>query len=131
MPKTKIEDPPTHKPVLLEEVLQFLAPQAAERYLDVTAGYGGHAVAVLERTAEPARAVLVDRDQEAIKRLKQQFGSRGSRVEKGDFLSISQKLLDQKMQFDMILADLGLSSPLLTDAARGFSLRKSGPLDMR
>ena len=57
-----------HVPVLLDEVLQYLDPREGESYLDLTAGYGGHASAVLGHTKNPIRALLVDRDQNASKR---------------------------------------------------------------
>ena len=55
-----------HVPVLLNEVLQYLDPQPGESYLDLTAGYGGHARAILERTGSLTPSTLVDRDQNAI-----------------------------------------------------------------
>jgi 16S rRNA (cytosine1402-N4)-methyltransferase len=63
--------------------------------------------------------------------LKQKFASAGSRVIRSDFLSASQQLVQAKERFDLILADLGLSSPHLDDASRGFAFSRSGPLDMR
>jgi 16S rRNA C1402 N4-methylase RsmH len=64
-----------HVPVLLDHVLRYLNPQAGESYLDLTAGYGGHAAEVLQRTGKPDNAVLVDRDENAIMQLQQRFGS--------------------------------------------------------
>lgn len=121
----------THVPVLLHEVLQYLDPKEGDSYLDLTAGYGGHAEAVLERTKSPKSAVLVDRDQEAVKSLKERFDSRGADIRQADFLSSSNKLAAENKRFDLILADLGVSSPHLNEASRGFSIQKEGPLDMR
>lgn len=120
-----------HVPVLLEQVLSYLDPRAGDSYLDLTAGYGGHAKAILERTNNPSGTVLVDRDPNAVKELEAQFASSGVRILTKDFLTASQDLEAEKRQFDVILADLGVSSPHLTIASRGFSIGAEGPLDMR
>ncbi len=119
-----------HFPVLLDEVLAYLNPTEGESYLDLTAGYGGHASQVLERTLQPAKAVLVDRDQNAIDYLQTRFTS-GTHIISKDFYSAADELKNANKQFDMILADLGVSSPHLDIASRGFSIRQDGPLDMR
>lgn len=120
-----------HLPVLLPAVLQYLAPQPDESYLDATAGYGGHARAVLERTLQPKRAVLVDRDSNAVHELQHEFAEQGARVVHSDFYRATQQLVDSGKQFDMILADLGVSSPHLDNTIRGFSFMREAPLDMR
>jgi len=119
-----------HVPVLLDAVLQYLDPSAGESYLDLTAGYGGHARAVLERTGSLTPAVLVDRDPAAISVLQREFGARAD-IRQSDFLTASRELVDAGRRFDLILADLGVSSPHLNEGTRGFSLSRSGPLDMR
>jgi 16S rRNA (cytosine1402-N4)-methyltransferase len=118
-----------HEPVLLDEVLHYLKPQRGESYLDLTAGYGGHASAILESTAAPTEVTLVDRDDNAIRHLTKRFSAATIRHE--DFLTASQQLKDEQRTFDMILADLGVSSPHLNEADRGFSIQADGPLDMR
>lgn len=120
-----------HIPVLLAEVLTYLDPKEGDSYLDLTAGYAGHASVVLERTLQPSQAVLVDRDQFAIDYLKQQFAGTKAEVVHSDFLSAAKQLLARGKKFDVILADLGVSSPHLDSASRGFSVRLDGPLDMR
>lgn len=125
MPKQK----QIHQPVLLTEVIELLSPKKGESFLDLTAGYGGHASAVLEHTKNPKGAVLVDRDQNAIDYLRQKFGD--AQIVQGDFLSALEQLKETNQHFDMILADLGVSSPHLENAQRGFSFKDSGPLDMR
>lgn len=120
-----------HFPVLLEAVLKILDPKEGESYLDLTAGYGGHAEAVLERTLQPSTSTLVDRDQKAIDYLQSKFQDRGIQIIHQDFLEASREMLTANKQFDLILADLGVSSPHLDTASRGFSLRLDGPLDMR
>lgn len=122
---------PTHFPVLLQAVLHNLSPQAGESYLDLTAGYGGHAQAILERTLKPERATLVDRDQYAIRHLTETFGKSGAVIMHNDFYSASQAVQAKGYQFDIILADLGVSSPHLDRAERGFAFSHDGPLDMR
>lgn len=119
-----------HIPVLAREALQYLDPKPGETYLDVTAGYGGHARMVLEQTSD-APAVLIDRDNHAIEYLRQVFKGRQVELHHDDYLSVSQRLESQGRQFDMILADVGVSSPHLNMASRGFSFAQDGPLDMR
>lgn len=119
-----------HVPVLLEQTLELLHPETDESYLDLTAGYGGHAKAVLERTKAPQKAVLVDRDQNAVKAL-QPLADHGVTLMQADFDAASEKLLEQKRRFDLILMDVGVSSPHLDNPERGFSFQQSGPLDMR
>ena len=120
-----------HTPVLVQEVLSCLDPKSGQSYLDLTAGYGGHAASVIEATGTPQKAMLVDRDQNAINELNARFKSRGVYVFKSDFLSTLRKLAKDGRNFDMILADLGVSSPHLENAERGFSFARPGPLDMR
>jgi 16S rRNA (cytosine1402-N4)-methyltransferase len=120
-----------HVPVLLNEVLQYLAPREGDSYLDLTGGYGGHAAAVLARTKAPNQAVLVDRDPAAVQTLRETFASKGTDVRQADFLTASKKLAEENKRFNMILADLGVSSPHLNQASRGFSIQQDGPLDMR
>lgn len=120
-----------HIPVLLEPVLEYLAPKSGESYLDLTGGYGGHAAAVLEKTNNPEHSVLVDRDGNAIKELTKRFEGQGMHIKQADFYTASHDLVEQGRQFDLILADLGVSSPHLNQASRGFSIAQDGPLDMR
>ena len=120
-----------HIPVLLNEVLMYLNPREGEKYLDLTGGYGGHAQAVFEKTKAPKSAVLVDRDPAAVKTLTERFAKQGVDVRQADFLTASNQLVSENKRFNMILADLGVSSPHLNQASRGFSIAHDGPLDMR
>ena len=120
-----------HIPVLLEQVLQYLDPKEGDSYLDLTAGYGGHARQILERTHNPSKTVLVDRDSNAIEVLEEKFAGNGVRVIRKDFLGASRELVAHNFTFDVILADLGVSSPHLNEANRGFAITQEGPLDMR
>jgi 16S rRNA (cytosine1402-N4)-methyltransferase len=119
-----------HVPVLLERTLEILRPTKGESYLDLTAGYGGHAQAFLTKTENYAESVLVDRDDYAIERLKS-FSDNGVRLLHTDFVSAAKQLVEEGKQFDIVLADLGVSSPQLDEANRGFSFTNSGSLDMR
>lgn len=119
-----------HVPVLLETTIDLLAPKRGERYLDLTAGYGGHADRFLEKTENYSGAVLVDRDTFAIQTL-DRFRQRGATLLHTDFVSAAKALAEAGAQFDIVLVDLGVSSPQLDRVERGFSFTKSGPLDMR
>ncbi len=119
-----------HVPVLLESTLKLLQPAKGESYLDLTAGYGGHAGAILQKTESYADSVLVDRDEFAISRLTR-FSDAGVRLMPTDFLSAAKQLVEEGRQFDIVLADLGVSSPQLDKSERGFSFAGNGPLDMR
>jgi 16S rRNA (cytosine1402-N4)-methyltransferase len=120
-----------HVPVLLEPVLKYLNPLEGESYLDLTAGYGGHAEAVLERTGSLTRSVLVDRDHEAVEALRQLFSNKEIEIRHEDFLNASLELAAKGWRFNLILADLGVSSLHLDKISRGFSWAEGGPLDMR
>ncbi len=119
-----------HVPVLLDETVRLLDPKPGETYLDLTAGYGGHASAIIEKTKNPSGAVLVDRDENAIAEL-QALKDLGTVLLHTDFVTAARQLAEEGKQFDMILVDLGVSSPQLDRAERGFSFSKDGPLDMR
>ena len=126
--KTKYKE---HIPVLLTEVMSTLNPQNGETYLDLTAGYGGHATEVLAKTNTYETSTLVDRDSNAIKVLKKHFEHTAVEIIKSDYAAASEDLRSKNRRYDLILADLGVSSPHLESASRGFSIREDGPLDMR
>lgn len=120
-----------HAPVLLEEILSYVSPKIGERYLDVTAGYGGHAQAILDKTGNFKESVLVDRDEFAIQELSEKYKQTDIHLIKQDYLGASLDLLSDKREFDVIVADLGVSSPHLNEVNRGFSFAEEAPLDMR
>lgn len=119
-----------HTPVLLTQTIDILAPKRGESYLDLTAGYGGHAQAVLAMTGVPSKAVLVDRDENAIAQLLP-LKTMGATLLHTDFYQAALQLKEKKKTFDTILLDLGVSSPQVDRADRGFSFVHTGPLDMR
>ncbi len=118
-------------PVLLEEVLELLRPRSGGLYVDGTLGLGGHAAELLRRSAPDGRLLGLDRDAEALALARQALAPFGARVrfEQCDFRH-GQHLLGTAFA-DGVLLDLGISSLQLDDAARGFSFRHDGPLDMR
>jgi 16S rRNA (cytosine1402-N4)-methyltransferase len=120
----------SHVPVLIDEVLKYLDPKSGESYLDLTAGYGGHASKILSNLGDASRMTLVDRDESAINSL-QAFAKKGARLIHMDFASATKELCEQGERFDMILIDLGVSSPHLNNSERGFSFMYDAPLDMR
>jgi 16S rRNA (cytosine1402-N4)-methyltransferase len=108
----------------------LLHPKTGESYLDLTAGYGGHAQAILARTGAYDEAILVDRDQTALNSLSQ-LSNQGARLWHTDFYQAVRELQESSQTFDLILLDLGVSSMHLDRAERGFSFNSTGPLDMR
>jgi 16S rRNA (cytosine1402-N4)-methyltransferase len=122
-----------HQPVLRAEVLDFLAGRDVRLFLDLTVGLGGHSRAVLETHPE-ARVVGIDRDMEMVKVARERLKEFGTRVEivHAPFASLGPVLDGIGAGApDAILMDLGVSSPQLDDADRGFSFRFDAPLDMR
>ncbi|ULU26937.1 16S rRNA (cytosine(1402)-N(4))-methyltransferase RsmH [Dyella terrae] len=120
-----------HIPVMLGEAVEGLAVQAGGRYLDGTFGRGGHARAVLSRLGPDGRLLLMDRDPTAIATAQAEFASdpRVS-IRHANFSSMAE--WDETAGgLDGILLDLGVSSPQLDEAARGFSFMADAPLDMR
>lgn len=119
-----------HQPVLLESTLELLNPQPGESYLDGTAGYGGHATEIVRRIGPTGRVVLVDRDVAAVQQLRQQFQGRAEIIQE-NYLDAARQLAENGNMFDLILLDLGVSSPQLDEHERGFSFNSTAPLDMR
>jgi 16S rRNA (cytosine1402-N4)-methyltransferase len=123
-----------HTAVLLPQVLTALNIQAGGTYMDATFGRGGHAGAILEKLIANGRLICLDRDPDAVAAARARFSSdpRFS-IFLAPFSSLAA-IADQVqpgLEFDGILFDLGVSSPQLDDAARGFSFMQDGPLDMR
>ena len=120
-----------HEPVLLEEVLLALQPAAGRLYVDGTVGGGGHAEAILEASGPGGRLVGFDRDDWALAAAARRLKRFGDRLElhREPFAGLAKCLA--KASCDGVLLDLGVSSPQLDEAERGFSFQVEGPLDMR
>ncbi|MEO8344955.1 MAG: 16S rRNA (cytosine(1402)-N(4))-methyltransferase RsmH [Betaproteobacteria bacterium] len=122
-----------HVPVLLEEAVAALAVRPDGVYVDATFGRGGHAQAILARLAPGGRLIGIDRDPDAqaaatqLSRHESRFAFRRAWFSELPDVLAGLALL----QVDGVLLDLGISSPQIDDAQRGFSFRHDGPLDMR
>lgn len=124
----------SHAPVLQREVIEQMNIRADGLYVDGTFGRGGHAREILQRLGEQGRLIVMDKDPEAILCAKDLFGDdlRVTIFHDGyEHLSTLLGELNLNEQVDGVLLDLGVSSPQLDDATRGFSFQKPGPLDMR
>lgn len=118
-----------HKPVMLEEVLEALNPHDQETYIDATFGAGGYTQSILEKAK--CHVVALDRDPTAAQRallFTKEYPNRFTFYE-GRFGNMESLVPHKK--YDGIVFDIGVSSPQLDDAARGFSFKMEGPLDMR
>ncbi|MGH9751093.1 MAG: 16S rRNA (cytosine(1402)-N(4))-methyltransferase RsmH, partial [Candidatus Polarisedimenticolia bacterium] len=124
----------THHPVLLEETIRLLGCRPGGRWVDGTAGGGGHAEAILRATAPDGLLLGCDRDAGSLERVRERLRPWADRtvLRHADFRTLPA-LLDEAGwdAADGILLDLGLSSLQLEDGERGFSFRTDGPLDMR
>jgi 16S rRNA (cytosine1402-N4)-methyltransferase len=123
-----------HTPVLLAQVLDALNIDASGTFLDATYGRGGHAGAILQKLIANGRLLCLDRDPAAVAAAKLRFaGDARVTVFLAPFsgLSACADNVENGLRFDGMLFDLGVSSPQLDDASRGFSFMQDGPLDMR
>jgi 16S rRNA (cytosine1402-N4)-methyltransferase len=124
----------THETVLLTEAVAALNIQADGIYIDGTFGRGGHSAKIIQQLNEQGRLLLIDQDPEAIASAQQRYGDDPRiKIWQGSFHDIPQALQESGLpaQIDGLLLDLGVSSPQLDDASRGFSFSKNGDLDMR
>jgi len=121
-----------HIPVLLAEVLEWLAIRPEGTYVDATVGLGGHAAEIAARLTT-GRLIGIDRDEAALAVARERLASFGRRVElmHETFSSIGEIARRLNIKADGVLADLGVSSMQLDEPGRGFSFRGAGPLDMR
>ena len=127
----------THVPVLLEETIEALAVKAGGTYVDGTLGRAGHACEILRRGA--ARVIGIDRDQTALDEVAAMAADSADGelsgkliLKKGCHGDLAEIVRGEGIgEVDGVLLDLGVSSPQLDDAGRGFSFRADGPLDMR
>lgn len=126
----------SHRPVLVERVLEYLRPSPGGRYLDGTLGFGGHALAVLENTGGRAEILGLDRDGEALElaasRMADAWPKAGVFLRNERFSRFAGRLSELGWdKVDGALLDLGVSSHQLDCPGRGFSFLRDGPLDMR
>jgi len=123
--------PSTHTPVLYAPVVDALAIQACGVYLDGTFGRGGHARAIRQQLGPHGKLLLMDKDPQAIAVAQRDFADdQHVSIRHGSFASLADWEVTNA-GLDGVLLDLGVSSPQLDQAARGFSFSKDGPLDMR
>ena len=127
----------THRPIMVAEVLQMLAPQPGEIAVDCTLGFGGHAEELLARLLPGGRLLGLDADPIELPKTEARLRARGHgpdvfTVHRSNFAGLIQVLTGEELPgADVILADLGVSSMQLDDPTRGFSVKHEGPLDMR
>ncbi|MFW1677560.1 16S rRNA (cytosine(1402)-N(4))-methyltransferase RsmH [Pontibacter sp. JAM-7] len=123
-----------HITVLLQEAVNALVQNPDGFYVDGTFGRGGHSSLVLQSLGDAGQLLGIDKDPEAIKHARQRFANEPRfQIAHGSFAEM-QALVEQAGymgQVDGVLLDLGVSSPQLDDASRGFSFMQDGPLDMR
>lgn len=123
-----------HLPVLCDEVCSALSLSAGATCIDMTMGYGGHAVALCEMNAPDGVYVGIDRDADALAYAARRLERYGSRVHcvHGRFSAVAECAAGVGVTSAAgIVCDLGVSSPQIDEAARGFSFMQDGPLDMR
>jgi 16S rRNA (cytosine1402-N4)-methyltransferase len=123
-----------HATVMADEALHYLQPRPGGLYCDATLGGGGHAFRILEASSPDGRLVGIDRDPAALEAARARLKPFGDRVTLvhgsfGDAVSILAEL--SAVPVDGFMLDLGVSSPQLDRAERGFSFQREGPLDMR
>jgi 16S rRNA (cytosine1402-N4)-methyltransferase len=126
-----------HRPIMVGEVLEILAPEPGHIAVDCTLGYGGHARAILARLQPGGRLLGLDVDSLELPKTEARlhasgFGPETFTVHHSNFAGLAQILaLASLSGADLVLADLGVSSMQLDDPSRGFSTKHEGPLDMR
>ena len=123
-----------HQSVLLDEALESLNIRPSGIYIDATFGRGGHSRAILKKLSKDGRLIAFDQDPEAVAFAKQQFADEPRlTIEHCNFDQVADVIEQYGLtkKIDGVLMDLGVSSPQLDDAGRGFSFLRSGPLDMR
>jgi 16S rRNA (cytosine1402-N4)-methyltransferase len=127
----------THRPIMVAEILEALAPKPGDIAVDCTLGYGGHAQAILGQLLPGGKLVGLDQDPIELPKTEARlrglgFGPDVFTVCRSNFAGLPQVLAAQNLGgADLILADLGVSSMQIDDPMRGFSVKLDGPLDMR
>ncbi|MEO6035114.1 MAG: 16S rRNA (cytosine(1402)-N(4))-methyltransferase RsmH, partial [Verrucomicrobiota bacterium] len=127
----------THRPIMVAEILEFLAPKPGEIAVDCTLGFGGHAQEILKCLQPGGRLIGLDADPIELPKTEMRLRALGFGLEtfssqRSNFAGLPQALNTLGIAgVDLVLADLGLSSMQIDDPARGFSVKQNGPLDMR
>lgn len=127
----------THRPIMVREIMQLLAPKPGEFAVDCTLGYGGHARELLAAVQPGGRLLAVDADPIELPKTEARLRAMGFPpesliVRRSNFAGIAQLIVAESPEgADVLLADLGLSSMQIDDPARGFTFKADGPLDMR
>ena len=122
-----------HVPVLTEEVMKFLDPRSGDNFIDCTLGDGGHAAAILHRTAPDGKVLGFDLDSEAVKVVRKNLEEFDARliVRNESYVNLIAAVAEENFgPAAGVLMDLGFSSPQLEDRNRGFSFQRDEPLDM-
>ena len=121
-----------HQAVLLDQAMQALNIRANGLYIDATYGRGGHSARILQQLNASGRLIAFDKDPDACAHAQQHFGDDARfEIHLGSFLNIANLIESLRQQVNGILFDLGVSSPQLDTASRGFSFYHDGSLDMR
>jgi 16S rRNA (cytosine1402-N4)-methyltransferase len=127
----------THRPIMVAEILEVLAPKSGEIAVDCTLGYGGHTQEILAKILPGGKLLGLDHDPIELPKTEARlralgFDEKVFTAHRSNFAGLPQILAAQQIAgVDLILADLGVSSMQIDDPARGFSVKFSGPLDMR
>ena len=123
-----------HFPVMVDQVVALLSPAGRQRIVDCTVGLGGHAEALLDAAGPAASLIGIDLDESNLLKTKERLARFGARVRlfEANFADLEAVLSEARLaSADVVVADLGVASSQLADAARGFSFQLDGPLDMR
>ncbi|MCW8906820.1 MAG: 16S rRNA (cytosine(1402)-N(4))-methyltransferase RsmH [Sedimenticola sp.] len=123
-----------HQPVLFQEALDALNIHPAGMYVDGTFGRGGHSGAILAALGDTGRLLAIDKDPDAVRHARERFaGDPRFEIHQGSFAALERVAVEAGLsgRVDGLLLDLGVSSPQLDRAERGFSFLHDGPLDMR
>ena len=127
----------SHRPIMVDEILQALRPQPGEIAVDGTLGYGGHAGAILPMLLPGGRLYGLDVDPVELPKTEARLRAKGFtpevlQVRRLNFAALPQLLAEEGLSgVDLFLADLGVSSMQLDNPARGFTFKREGPLDLR
>jgi len=127
----------SHAPVLLHEVIDFLAVKRGGSYIDATIGLGGHSCAIATLLGPEGRLIGFDKDTKALEMARQRLAVPEGREQDWPEITLHHASYAEMAErvapgsADGVLADLGVSSMQFDDAGRGFSFQAEGPLDMR